>query len=185
VQPETAGEIGSPDGVGEIVPHLSPLQLLQFTRFYAGEVAAGQYPWIDYDEAERWHQRIHRDQRVDVWLISWLTAQGTELHDHGGSSGAFTVISGSLTESVLLPGRRRGSARRRDTERPAGESVVFGPRYVHDVHNTRTAPSVSVHAYSPPLTSMTYYDLAGGRLEPIRTLVTDDPEPTFTVREAS
>jgi mannose-6-phosphate isomerase-like protein (cupin superfamily) len=158
---------------------LSPLHLLEFTRFYAGEVRAGQYPWIDYDESERWHQRIHRDRRVDIWLISWLPTQGTELHDHGGSSGAFTVLRGSLTESVAVAGRRR------DAERVADESVAFGPRYVHDVRNTRSTPAVSVHAYSPPLTSMTYYDLAGGRLEPIRTLVTDDPEPGFAVREAS
>jgi quercetin dioxygenase-like cupin family protein len=159
--------------------YFAPLQLIEFTRFYAAEVASGQYPDIDYDPDERWHQRIYRDRRVDVWLISWLPSQGTQLHDHGGSSGSFTVLDGSLTEAVV------GSGRLRDTERSAGDSVGFGPRYVHDVRNLSDAPAVSVHAYSPPLTSMTFYDLADGRLETLATIATDDPEPAAGVPRAS
>jgi cysteine dioxygenase type I len=152
--------------------YFPPLPLIELTRFYADEVRDGRYPYIDFDADERWHQRIYRDRRVDVWLISWLPSQGTELHDHGGSSGSYTVLSGTLTEAVV------GGGRRRDPRRAAGESVGFGARYVHDVRNLDETAAVSVHAYSPPLTSMTYYDLAGGRLQPIRTLATDDPEPS-------
>lgn len=159
--------------------YFAPLQLIEFTRFYADEVGTGKYPFVDFDPDERWHQRIYRDRRVDVWLISWLPTQGTQLHDHGGSSGSFTVLSGRLTEAVVT-GRRL-----LDHERSDGESVGFGPRYVHDVRNLSDAPAVSVHAYSPPLTSMTYYDLADGRLEKITTLATDDPEPAFEVEQAS
>lgn len=157
----------------------SPLQLIEFTRFYANEVSSGQYPYVDFDPDERWHQRIYRDRRVDVWLISWLPSQGTQLHDHGGSSGSFTVLSGRLTEAVV------GGGRLRDRERDAGESVGFGPHYVHDVRNLSEAPAVSVHAYSPPLTTMTYYDLEAGRLEALASLATDEPEPAFDVRAAS
>jgi hypothetical protein len=32
---------------------------------------------------------------------------------------------------------------------------------------------------------MTYYDLADGRLEPITSLATDDPEPAVEMRQAS
>ena len=157
----------------------SPLQLIDFTRFYADEVSQGAYPFIDFDPDERWHQRIYRDRRIDVWLISWLPTQGTQLHDHGGSSGSFTVLSGELTEAVpSLPVVR-------DWVRAAGESVGFGSRYVHDVRNLSSEPAISVHAYSPPLTSMTYYDVDGGELVPIRSLATDDPEPAVDVRTAS
>jgi len=158
---------------------LPPRQLIEFTRFFADEVRGGCYPYVDFDPDERWHQRIYRDRRVDVWLISWLPSQGTELHDHGGSAGSFTVLSGTLTEAVVADGRAR------DRQRPAGESVGFGPRYVHDVRNLDQTPAVSVHAYSPPLTSMTYYDLADGKLAPIRTLVTDDPEADVAAERAS
>jgi quercetin dioxygenase-like cupin family protein len=154
--------------------HFQPLQLIEFTRFYADEVASGKYPYVDYDPHERWHQRIYRDNRVDVWLISWLPTQGTQLHDHGGSSGAFTVLTGQLTEAVVT-----GGGQLHDNARSAGESVGFGAQYVHDVRNLSDTPAVSVHAYSAPLTTMTYYDLADGELTKIVSLATDDPEPAF------
>jgi hypothetical protein len=166
------------------MPHSSGLyfdvpQLIEFTRFYADEVRSGQFPYVAYDADERWHQRIYRDRRMDVWLISWLPSQGTQLHDHGGSAGAFTVLSGELAEAVVGGGRLHDHARR------AGQSIGFGTHYVHDVRNLSDSPAVSVHAYSPPLTTMTYYDLADGRLEPITSLATDDPEPAVEMRQAS
>jgi mannose-6-phosphate isomerase-like protein (cupin superfamily) len=159
--------------------YLTAGQLVDLTRWYAGEVSSGAYPFIDYDANQRWHQRIYRDRRMDVWLISWLPTQGTELHDHGGSSGAFTVLSGRLREDVVRNGRTH------EHDHTAGSAVGFGARYVHDVRNTSEAPAVSVHAYSPPLRIMNYYDLAGGRLEPIASVLTEDPEPTVRIRRVS
>jgi quercetin dioxygenase-like cupin family protein len=162
-------------------------QLSGFSRFFADEVCSGKFPYVDFDPDQRWHQRIYRDRRVDVWLISWLPTQGTQLHDHGGSSGSFTVLSGVLTEAVVT-GRAAPGRHLRDHERGAGSTIAFGPHYVHDVRNLGDDPAVSVHAYSAPLSSMTYYDLADGVLSPITTLATDDPEPEFvaeTVRHAS
>ena len=150
---------------------LSPLELIDFTRFFAGEISAGRYRDISFDVDERWHQRIYRDQRLDVWILSWLPSQGTQLHDHGGSNGAFTVLRGELTETVA------GASGLADFVRDESSSVGFGARYVHDVRNVGTEPAVSVHAYSRPLTSMTFYDLEEGRLVPLATVPTDDPEP--------
>jgi len=155
---------------------LNPIQLLDYTRFVAAEMAGGRYPYVRYDESERWHQRLYRDRRVDLWLISWLPEQGTQLHDHGGSAGAFTVLSGELSEAVHVPAAGGGGLLERT--RKAGDGVGFGPRYVHDVRNLGDRPAVSVHAYSAPLTSMTYYDLdPDGRPSALLTLATDDPEP--------
>jgi predicted metal-dependent enzyme (double-stranded beta helix superfamily) len=147
-------------------------QLIEFVRFFAAEIECGKYPYVEFDADDRWHQRIYRDPRVDLWLISWLPSQSTELHDHGGSSGAFTVLSGELTEAVPTRG-----ARIRELPRAAGATVSFGPHYIHDVRNMGTEPAVSVHAYSPPLTSMNYYDLDETGPVRIHTLHTDDPEP--------
>ncbi len=157
---------------------------MEFACFYADEVRAGRYPFLSFDEQERWHQRIYRDQRIDIWLISWLPSQGTELHDHGGSSGAFSVLSGTLTESVPC-GYADGRVQIRDTARPAGETVKFGRHYIHDVRNCGVEAAISVHAYSPPLSSMTYYDVAGGDLVAARSVLTDDPEPSVPLRVAS
>lgn len=163
-----------------IAEPLDPVQLVELTRFYADEVRSGSYPYVRYDEHDRWHLRLHRDQRVDVWLISWLPSQATQLHDHGGSAGAFTVITGELDEAVYVHAGR-GAGGLRERAHHTGSSVGFDARYVHDVRNTSIAPAVSVHAYSRPLTSMTFYDLDGGGLQRIAALATDDPEPDFAL----
>ena len=163
--------------ISHVPPYLDPLQLLDYTRAVAAEVAAGQYPFIRYDQAERWHQRLYRDRRVDVWLLSWLPSQATQLHDHGGSAGALTVINGCLTELVYRSGGRPAE-RLSEVSRTAGDGVGFGPHYVHDVRNLSDEPAVSVHAYSPPLTRMSLYELADtGRLRCLGSIDTDEPEP--------
>src|SRR4051812_25596920 len=159
--------------------YFDPITLVEFSRFFADEVRSGKYPFIDYDAEHRWHQRIYRDQRLDVWLISWLPSQGTQLHDHGGSSGAFTVISGQLAEAVHCDGSLS------EHTHSIGTSVGFGPQYVHDVRNLSDEPAVSVHAYSRPLTSMNYYDLDDGVLHKLATVETEDPEPYLDELQAA
>jgi len=161
-----------------------PLGLIDLTRLFAAEVAVGKYPFVEYDEDERWHQRIYRDQRVDIWLISWLPSQATSLHDHGGSAGAFSVIEGQLIETVAAGHIGAGPARPLvELARRTDDSVGFSKHYIHDVRNAGERPAVSVHAYSPPLTSMTYYDLEAGELIPIATVLTDDPEHELTAAD--
>ncbi len=126
--------------------------LVALTRSIADEVRAGLHPVV-VDPARRWYSKLRGDDFVDVWLISWATEQATELHDHGGSIGALTVVSGGLAEERWTP---RGLRRRRLR---AGRSVGFGLGHVHEVANPTSAPAVSVHAYSPPLTAMSYYDV--------------------------
>src|SRR5690242_12773950 len=85
-------------------PSLTLDELAATTRRFAEEVRAGLHE-VHADAAERWHVRLHADASVDVWLISWTTEQGTQLHDHGGSAGAFTVVEGELTESAWAGAR--------------------------------------------------------------------------------
>ncbi|MGH3220295.1 MAG: cysteine dioxygenase [Streptosporangiaceae bacterium] len=111
----------------------------------------------------RWYERIHLDDVYEVWVISWLPGQATGFHDHGGSAGAFLVVWGSLLERRVAGGVTTGQVHGKLIG--AGESRAFGPRYIHDVHNSAaTAVAVSVHAYSPPLPQMTRYDLTPGGL---------------------
>lgn len=111
-------------------------------------------PRVRLSPQGRWYERLHRDGDHEIWLISWLPGQTTGLHDHGGSRGAFAVALGSLQERDL------GAVR----DVTQGGSRAFGAEYVHEVGNVSAAPAVSVHAYSPPLSSMNRYDLADGRL---------------------
>jgi hypothetical protein len=64
----------------------------------------------------------------------------------------------------------------------AGGSVGFDRRYIHDVRNLSDRPAVSVHAYSPALTSMTYYDVENDKLVEVASVPTDEPEPNVGSR---
>jgi predicted metal-dependent enzyme (double-stranded beta helix superfamily) len=151
-------------------------QLVERATCAADEVRAELHS-VHADPDERWHVRLHHDDEVDVWLISWTEEQGTQLHGHGGSSGAFTVVAGELEELVWDPAGRD----LHETTRTQGDVVAFGPGYVHDVRNVRSATAVSVHVYSPPLERMDFFDVDRGpddaaRLVRLAHVWTDDPE---------
>ena len=54
--------------------------------------------------------------------------------------------------------------------------ATIEPGQVHDVRNELVEPAVSIHAYSPRLTEMTYYAWRDGAAAPVRTVVSDEPE---------
>jgi len=162
--------------------------LLHATDQGADQVLSGRcdhlLPKGGIPESTRWFTRIHGDDELDVWLISWVPGHPTELHDHGGSLGALTVVSGSLNE---FRWDGRGLRRRRlDAGDQAGfplgwvHDVVWAPRPVPDRATAAVVPvqpTLSVHAYSPPLTAMSYYEVTErNRLRRHRTELTDQPE---------
>jgi hypothetical protein len=134
-------------------PRLSPHALLDLVKRSAAQLA----PLDAVPEAaggHRWYMLLDRTADFELWVIQWPHDTGLVLHDHGGSAGAFYVTAGVLEEtSTNLPGAR---LHRRVLGAQQGKS--FGPDYVHSVRNPRTTPATSVHGYSPPLTSMTFYE---------------------------
>ena len=102
-------------------------------------------------------------------MLSWVPGQGTALHDHGPSAGAFAVAQGALTERVVGAGRRGRRAHEVSDELGVGRVRYFGPRYVHQVRNVGTEAAVSVHVYTPRLSVMNTYRVEHGRLERIGT----------------
>jgi hypothetical protein len=132
---------------------------------------------VEFRKAERWTYRLDVGTELDVldpslhgdlpgaevWLLSWLPGQGTDLHDHGASAGAFAVARGALTERVVARGRG-GRVHQDLTELDRLRVRFFGPHYVHQVSNTRPEPAVSVHVYVPGLTEMNVYRVDGGGL---------------------
>jgi predicted metal-dependent enzyme (double-stranded beta helix superfamily) len=158
--------------------------LLHATDQYADQVLRGQFnellPAGGPPADERWFARLYADDELDVWLISWVPGRTTELHDHGGSLGALTVLSGALHE-YRWDGKRL-HRRRLD----AGDQAAFPLGWVHDVVRAPVvapvspapaARTLSVHAYSPPLTAMSYYEVTeSNTLRRTRTELTDEPE---------
>lgn len=136
--------------------------LRALTRRVATEVDAGRHA-VHIDPDRRWYRLLRSDDEVDVWLISWAHEQGAQLHDHGESVGALTVVSGRLVE------HHWSGERFSERSLTAGHGAVFPRGHVHDVLNCDPTPAVSVHAYSPPLTSMSYYTVADDRLRRTNT----------------
>jgi len=119
---------------------------------------------VRYDPISRWYTRLERTDDYEIWLLSWLPGQQTGFHDHGSSAGAFAVTLGSLCERGVRAGRPQPSARRV----VPGDLRAFGPSYLHDVRNAGPGPAVSIHAYSPPLSSMRRFEVSsGGRLRAV------------------
>lgn len=171
--------------------------LLQATDRCADDVLSGRYDRLlaaaPLTADERWYNRLYGDDELDIWLISWVPDKSTELHDHGGSLGALTVVSGALRET------RWDGQTLRDRELTAGDQAAFPLGWVHDVvwaapsgwghrplaresaatgGSAQPAPvTLSVHAYSPPLSAMSYYEVTErNTLRRNRTELTDAPE---------
>ena len=149
---------------------LTPRQLAAEVR----RLTSAPAEWVTrvrLDPEGRWYEQIRVDDALELWLISWLPGQSTGFHDHGGANGAFGVVWGELDEYVA----ERGAAASAANPVPAGKVRSFGPRHVHDVRNSAAGSvAVSVHAYSPPLSAMTRYELTPGGLVAIGTEGADD-----------
>jgi predicted metal-dependent enzyme (double-stranded beta helix superfamily) len=173
---------------------ISLADLTALTRTIVEEVREGRHT-ATVDARSRWSQRLHADAYLDVWLIGWAPTQAAELHDHGGSLGALTVVRGELTEWLWGDGWADHTGDTTDggtagtvplasssTEEDvgggpalrgrllrAGRGAAFAVGHVHDVSNRALDSAVSVHAYSPPLSTMSYYEVDGGTLRRTRS----------------
>jgi predicted metal-dependent enzyme (double-stranded beta helix superfamily) len=116
---------------------------------------------VRHDEHERVYVRLHRDHHLDAWLLCWLPAQETGLHDHDLSGGAVRVVDGRLAEFRLVLGEPDLD----EVVYAAGDGFSFDASRIHDVRHTGTDPAVSLHVYSPPIWRMGFYEQgADGRL---------------------
>jgi predicted metal-dependent enzyme (double-stranded beta helix superfamily) len=108
---------------------------------------------VRFASPRRWWSRLALTEEVEVWLLSWLPGQHTEPHDHGGASGAFSVVLGALSETYRYPG-----AAINQRTHTVGSALGFGPGRAHQVWNTSALKAASVHAYSPPLVPTREYE---------------------------
>ena len=150
-------------------------ELLHVARDVARSTAwLGQ---IRYDAVRRPATRLWATDRFEVWLLGWLPGQSVELHDHGGSAAAFTVVRGSLVELTAV-----GPGSLVERQLDPGEGRVLATDAVHDVLTMSMTPAASIHVYSPALTTMGFYDtstLALTRVEPVEeeAPIRDDRTP--------
>ncbi|WP_232665072.1 cysteine dioxygenase [Pseudonocardia sp. TRM90224] len=119
------------------------------------DLAAHPEKWrhlVSFESDGRHYVSLHRDGVLDVWLLCWKgAADDTGWHDHDASSGAVVVVDGVVRQSTL---RLAGEPLLEDFAE--SESFTFGPDHIHRMAGV-AATSVTIHAYSPPLTKMGQY----------------------------
>jgi hypothetical protein len=152
---------------------LRPFELERVVRSLASAEEVWR-PLVCHDPQQRWYTRLHWTPHVEVWLLGWDAGQDTRLHDHGGSSGAFCVAEGRLWEEH----GRAGGAQLRVRAHPVGSGAAFDTAYVHNLLVSGPEAATSVHAYSPPLSIMRFYEPnESGRLVAAYRLPVAGPEP--------
>ena len=128
-------------------------------RAWVADIAAAPARWAP-------HVRHRADQRIfvpldapagtEAWLICWMPGHDTGFHDHDLSSGAVTVVSGSVREERLGLG---------DTTSRVyvpGDTFDFTSSVIHRVTHTGGQAAVTLHAYSPRLRRMGSYSVGQG-----------------------
>jgi hypothetical protein len=129
---------------------LSPAELAVVVERFAADAVSWQ-DHVEHHADRRHYVQLHRDDAVDVWLICWNDEQETGFHDHDVSNGAFHVVGGAIVEDRLAFGGPR--SRRFDR----GDTASFDASHVHRLQHVGDRPTVTIHAYSPPLVRMGAY----------------------------
>ena len=78
-----------------------------------------------------------------------------------------------MTEGELVEITGRSRLRRRVLR--TWTTRVMGAAHVHDIVNVGPGPATSIHVYSPPLRSMTFYDPVDGHPTRTEPVVADEP----------
>jgi predicted metal-dependent enzyme (double-stranded beta helix superfamily) len=114
-------------------------------------------PLVVNDRTRRRYRLMLEDERLDVWVLSWMPGQATGFHDHGNSNVALTTLQGSVLERQI----RVGEASIERELRP-GFVQTGAAGYIHSVTHDAGAPAVTLHAYSPPLVQVGQYRAGPG-----------------------
>ena len=139
----------------------------EFSRMELEELvralAARPHLWqhlVRHSTSERFYVRLHLDSTLEVWLICWSKQQDTGFHDHNGSRGAVAVTDGALEERRLAV----AAGPTPSVIHSSGTVFSFGSTHIHDVSQTGPLAATSIHAYSPPLGEMGFYELTANGL---------------------
>ena len=171
-----------PADVGLSLPPMPPsghrnadlAELAQRLKICDGAWAA-LAPYLAFDARQYRRVRVFRNEHWEGLLLCWLPGQATAVHDHGASVGISFVLSGELTEERWTPvaeGKPLALAGQCQVTR--GDAAVELLDTIHRVSNRSGEPAVSLHVYSPPLTTLGAHDLALGTRWDVPVADSDD-----------
>src|SRR2546423_2333199 len=111
-------------------------------RNLVGRLAANAERWaplVRHDPGRRTFEPVLDLPEVEGWLICWMPGHDTGFHDHDLSSGAVTVVSGSVREERLHVGEPMTAA-----VYGAGETFDFSASDIHRVTHAGASPAVTL-----------------------------------------
>ncbi|WP_409332148.1 cysteine dioxygenase [Trujillonella humicola] len=130
---------------------------------------------LDRQRTQRTYHEVYTDEHLGVWAISWMRPDhDTGFHDHDRACGAVHVAEGAIRhEHLRLGARPEGRAV------PAGEGFAFDETAIHRMRwEPGCGPTVTIHAYSPPLVQTGQYgEHQDALLHRVPTPATDQLEP--------
>jgi hypothetical protein len=136
----------------------SPDSLLRLLAAYVrSSSCTGGLPLADPGQTVRTYDLLELSDDLEIWALHWPADQGLELHDHGGSTGALWVVEGRLDEHAVERSETGDQTRLHRSEIKSGQGRAFGPSHIHNVVNRHRTAATSIHAYAPPMASMTFY----------------------------
>jgi histidine ammonia-lyase len=101
---------------------------------------------------------LWRSDSSEAWLNLWWQPRDTGYHDHDGSCVGVHVIRGVARNEALMYARPR-----RVREYRAGDTFSFGNDGIHRMEHDPGA--ITIHVYSPPISSLGHYELVDGMLQ--------------------
>jgi len=143
-------------GVESLVPDhdrvLTPDECAQIAVEIAGR---GLWEGVELTPTEshtRAYALLYEDDRIEMWVLSWLPHHSTGFHDHGESNVGFCVVQGTIVEQQL-----RFAQPPHERSLSVGDTRAAGSDYIHCLEWETGSPALSVHVYSPPLTFVGQY----------------------------
>jgi predicted metal-dependent enzyme (double-stranded beta helix superfamily) len=139
----------------------------------AAGIAQARSLWagrVRHDQPTRHAVRLLVHDSYEVWVIGWPPEHRTTPHDHGGSVGALAVVEGELVERA---DDQAGASQLRSLG--PGDVIALPADVVHDVGTLHAGSATSIHVYSPPLSTMTFYEDATGLPDHVLDVLDDRP----------
>lgn len=97
---------------------------------------------------------ITADQ-IEILVLGWRPGQASPVHNHAGSWCGVRVLNGTATEIVYRQGACGAYYPSESKVLPTGSITTSFDQDVHQMANVHGDNLITVHCYSPPLTSMT------------------------------
>lgn len=156
------------------LPDVAELVTLRALLSRPGLVEAAA-PLARFTPESRCRRVLYRDERVELVIIGWLPGQRAALHGHGASSCAFRVLQGAASERWVSPGAMSALSA---TRHSVGDVAEAAPNGWHELATDGDLPLVTLHAYSPPLSTrsaLPTFAVIGGGASAVALAVATSP----------